>query len=71
MNMKYARGMAVEFGNKHPEHKQEIEESYSMMLSEIEDGETEEREIELFIDYIKVLDESTERDGVCKHGRDY
>ena len=71
MNIEYAKGMAIEFGKKHPEYKEEIQDGYKLMLAEIEDGESEHLESEKFIDWINDLEREGAPSRLDKHVRDH
>jgi hypothetical protein len=49
MNTTYARSFKKEFIAEHPQHEEEVNDLYELMLSEIEEGGSETNEVELFI----------------------
>lgn len=58
--MKRAREFAREFLSKHPEHKEEVIGLLELCQSEIEEGGSEEHEIELFEESCEQLLEEDE-----------
>tara|TARA_R110000751_G_C13760050_1_gene479166 strand:+ start:1633 stop:1812 length:180 start_codon:yes stop_codon:yes gene_type:complete len=53
--MEKALNFAKDFIKYHPEHTEEIKNLYCLMMSEIEQGESENNEKELFISSCKQL----------------
>jgi hypothetical protein len=49
MNTTYAKSFKKEFITEHPQHEEEVNDLYELMLSEIEEGGSETNEVELFI----------------------
>ena len=49
MNIQRAKDFANDFLKKHPEHKEEVLDYFDLMKDEIEAGESQENEINLFI----------------------
>ena len=55
MNTTYAKSFKTEFISQHPNFKEEVNDLYELMLSEIEEGGSETNEVELFISSCKDL----------------
>ena len=53
--METATNFAKDFIKIHPEHTEEVQSFYYLMISEIEEGNSENNEIELFISACKDL----------------
>ena len=53
--MEKALNFAKDFIKNHPEHTEEIKDLYFLMMSEIEQGESEQNEIQLFLSSCKDL----------------
>ena len=49
MDIKTAKDFATNFVKKHPEHKEEVLGLFDLMKDEINGGESETNEVELFI----------------------
>lgn len=49
MDIQRAKDFAKEFTEKHPEHIDEVNDMFDLMKDEIEAGESQENEIQLFI----------------------
>jgi len=55
MNIQRATDFANEFVKEHPEHNDEVLDLFDLMKDEIEAGESQENEIQLFIGACKDL----------------
>jgi len=53
--METALNFAKDFIKNHPEHTEEVQSFYSLMMSEIEEGNSENNEVNLFISACKDL----------------
>lgn len=49
MNLQFARNFKKEFIINHPQHEEQVNDSFQLMLDEIEEGESEMNEVNHFI----------------------